>query len=108
VDYVIPSNDDAIRAIKLLVSKMADAAIEGKASRKDDDSEKAEDAKAESKTRTRPARAKVETEASDEAGDDILLGESTLAKLKKPEAPVVEEVVAEKEKKESAEESKAE
>ena len=35
IDYVIPSNDDAIRAIKLLVSKIADAAIEGKALRKD-------------------------------------------------------------------------
>ncbi len=35
VDYVIPSNDDAIRAIKLLVAKIADAAIEGKAMRKD-------------------------------------------------------------------------
>ena len=31
VDYVIPSNDDAIRAIKLLVGKIADAVIEGKA-----------------------------------------------------------------------------
>ncbi len=30
VDYIIPSNDDAIRAIKLFVSKMADACIEGK------------------------------------------------------------------------------
>ena len=29
VDYVIPSNDDAIRAIKLMVGKMADAALEG-------------------------------------------------------------------------------
>ena len=36
VDYVIPSNDDAIRAIKLLVAKIADAVIEGKASRKED------------------------------------------------------------------------
>src|SRR5512143_1435155 len=36
VDYVIPSNDDAIRAIKLLVAKMADAVIEGKAVRKDE------------------------------------------------------------------------
>ena len=35
VDYVIPSNDDAIRAIKLLVAKIADAALEGKAMRKD-------------------------------------------------------------------------
>jgi small subunit ribosomal protein S2 len=29
-DYVIPGNDDAIRAIKLLASKMADAVLEGK------------------------------------------------------------------------------
>ncbi len=28
LDYVIPGNDDAIRAVKLLVSKMADAVIE--------------------------------------------------------------------------------
>lgn len=29
VDYVIPGNDDAIRAVKLLVARMADAVIEG-------------------------------------------------------------------------------
>ena len=28
VDYIIPGNDDAIRAVKLIVSKMADAVIE--------------------------------------------------------------------------------
>ena len=28
LDYVIPGNDDAIRAVKLIVSKMADAVIE--------------------------------------------------------------------------------
>jgi small subunit ribosomal protein S2 len=37
VDYVIPSNDDAIRAIKLLVGKIADAVLEGKAMRKDEE-----------------------------------------------------------------------
>ncbi|PWG00721.1 30S ribosomal protein S2 [Levilactobacillus bambusae] len=30
VDYVIPSNDDAIRAVRLITSKMADAIIEGR------------------------------------------------------------------------------
>jgi small subunit ribosomal protein S2 len=30
VDYVIPGNDDAIRAIKLITSKIADAVLEGK------------------------------------------------------------------------------
>src|SRR5699024_4098106 len=29
IDYVIPANDDAIRAVKLLSGKMADAIIEG-------------------------------------------------------------------------------
>jgi len=30
IDYVIPGNDDAIRAVNLLASKMADAVLEGK------------------------------------------------------------------------------
>ncbi len=35
IDYVIPANDDAIRAIRLLTSKMADAVLEGLALRKE-------------------------------------------------------------------------
>jgi len=34
IDYVIPANDDAIRAIKLITSKIADAVLEGVAQRK--------------------------------------------------------------------------
>ncbi|NMA55187.1 MAG: 30S ribosomal protein S2 [Firmicutes bacterium] len=30
IDYIIPGNDDAIRAVKLLTAKMADAVLEGK------------------------------------------------------------------------------
>lgn len=30
VDYIIPGNDDAIRAVKLITSKVADAVLEGK------------------------------------------------------------------------------
>ena len=30
IDYVIPGNDDAIRAVKLIAGKMADAVLEGK------------------------------------------------------------------------------
>ena len=30
MDYIIPANDDAIRAVKLIAGKMADAVIEGK------------------------------------------------------------------------------
>ena len=35
IDYVIPGNDDAIRAIKLFAAAMADACVEGLASAKD-------------------------------------------------------------------------
>jgi len=31
IDFIIPGNDDAIRAIKLFLSKVADAILEGKA-----------------------------------------------------------------------------
>ncbi len=34
IDYLIPANDDAIRAIKLITSKIADAVLEGIAQRK--------------------------------------------------------------------------
>jgi len=44
VDYVIPANDDAIRAIKLIVEAMANAALEGLALRKGADSEGLADA----------------------------------------------------------------
>jgi small subunit ribosomal protein S2 len=69
VDYVIPSNDDAIRAIKLVVGKIADAALEGLAARKEEIVEEV--------ART-VARVSVE-EA--ELSDEELLGEATLAKL---------------------------
>ncbi|MBN1921056.1 MAG: 30S ribosomal protein S2 [Anaerolineae bacterium] len=35
IDYVIPGNDDAIRAIRLMAGKIADAALEGAALRKE-------------------------------------------------------------------------
>lgn len=72
VDYVIPSNDDAIRAIKLIVTKMADAVMEGISLRKDDVVEK---------VAARTARARMMTEEP-ELADEDLLGEATLQKLK--------------------------
>ena len=41
IDVIIPANDDAIRAVKLITGKMADAIIEG---RQGEDSVEAEDA----------------------------------------------------------------
>jgi small subunit ribosomal protein S2 len=81
VDYVIPSNDDAIRAIKLLVGKMADAVLEGKAIRKEDEPDQPEDMQAEGAASSRPARKPMENMEQDEMGDDELLGEATLEKL---------------------------
>ncbi|MCQ2522242.1 MAG: 30S ribosomal protein S2 [Lachnospiraceae bacterium] len=46
LDYVIPGNDDAIRAIKLIVSKMADAIIEAKQGEEVVSAEEAESAAA--------------------------------------------------------------
>jgi small subunit ribosomal protein S2 len=70
IEYVIPSNDDAIRAIKLMASKIADAVLEGMALRKDD--EEAIEAEG-----LPTGLAEAEVEMSDEE----LLGEATLAKL---------------------------
>ena len=72
VDYVIPANDDAIRAIKLLTAKLADAALEGRALRKDV-----------------PA---AETEGGErEAKDEDLLGPATRAKMESGELTFKEE-----------------
>jgi small subunit ribosomal protein S2 len=79
IDYVIPSNDDAIRAIKLVIGKIADAVLEGKAMRKDDEIEEkvvAEPAKGKKEQDKRP-----HFEAEPELSDEELLGEATLAKL---------------------------
>jgi small subunit ribosomal protein S2 len=108
IDYPIPSNDDAIRAIKLMVGKIADAVLEGQAMRKDVEEE-------------RPPEADVDYQKTAELSDEELLGESTLAKLeaqKEEEAEdvseeedaaeeAVEEAEEQEEVKEAAEEEKA-
>ena len=73
IDYVIPSNDDAIRAIKLLIGHMADAVIEGKMMRKDDEIEE----------EILPTRSMISRKIEDEEelNDEDLLGESTRAKI---------------------------
>ncbi|WP_101843908.1 30S ribosomal protein S2 [Halobacillus sp. Marseille-P3879] len=42
IDYVIPANDDAIRAVKLLTAKMADAVLEAKQGEETEVAEEAE------------------------------------------------------------------
>lgn len=74
IDHIIPSNDDAIRAIKLICSKMADAALEGKAMRKESDSD------------DRAVTTTDDFDGMDNVEDEQLLGASTLAKLREQEA----------------------
>jgi len=64
IDLVVPGNDDAIRAIKLLTARLADAVLEGQAMRKD-----------------LPEAA--ELEGADK--DEDLLGPATLAKMESGE-----------------------
>lgn len=73
IDYIIPANDDAVRAIKLVVGALADAAIEGKGMRKADDFE--EEVAADELDLSQYAN-------QDDASDEAYLGASTLAKLK--------------------------
>nr|BAL56063.1 30S ribosomal protein S2 [uncultured prokaryote] len=73
IDLVIPANDDAIRAIKLIVSRMADAVLEGMNMRKE---------------AGLPVEVVPEPEeyayeyTSEEEEDERYLGEATLAKLR--------------------------
>ena len=96
IDHVIPSNDDAIRAIKLMVGTMADAVLEGKGMRKDDEAEvvaeKAVDAQVE------------------ELSDEDLLGAAPLARVEPAQAEEVdaEEVAEAAEGTETEEASEAE
>jgi small subunit ribosomal protein S2 len=92
VDYVIPSNDDAIRAIKLLVGKIADAVQEGKALHKEEEIEAMPEA---------VMAIAEEVELSDEE----LLGEATLAKL--PSRQIVTEEEGEGEPAEDTEGAEA-
>ncbi len=76
IDYIIPANDDAVRAIKLIVSAMADAVLEGVQIRQADQGDEDDD------------EAEVDFSAYDDYDDDSddddeqYLGESTLAKLR--------------------------
>jgi small subunit ribosomal protein S2 len=95
IDYVIPSNDDAIRAIKLLVAKVADAVLEGKAARKEE--EGAEKAAEEQARPERPVRrAPKVVDVDEELQDNDLLGEATLAKMSAAREDIVDTPAIEK------------
>ena len=84
IDYVIPANDDAIRAIKLMVSKIADAVMEGKAMRKEEEFE------------AMPEEVPMAISDEPELSDEELLGEATLAKLPSRQMTLEDAVEGEK------------
>jgi small subunit ribosomal protein S2 len=89
IDYVIPANDDAIRAIKLVASVMADAVLEGIALRKDKGIEEPTFEEEMAEGYDYAADRELEVEHSDEE----FLGEATLAKLKSGALEFEEEVI---------------
>ncbi len=86
VDYVIPSNDDAIRAIKLIIGKLADAVIEGKALRDEGDM-------GDFGFTPSAAFEKESFISGEELAEDELLSDNLLAKIseKKAETETVDE-----------------
>ena len=93
IDHLIPCNDDAIRAIKLMAMKIADAVIEGKDMRKEEEEIKAKESAPEGEQE----RSRVFKE--EEIDDEDLLGEATLQKLadrrREAEEKAAEEAAAE-------------
>ena len=77
IDYVIPANDDAIRAIKLLTGRIADAAIEGMAMRK----ATIDDEMTGPQNMSEADLARYEKDL-DDGSDEAYLGADTLAKLR--------------------------
>lgn len=82
IDYPIPSNDDAIRAIKLMAGKMADAVVEGLQMRAVDEADRAaaepEAYEPEAASVAEKPELRFEHEGVDE---DEFLGPSILARL---------------------------
>ncbi|NOS35703.1 MAG: 30S ribosomal protein S2 [Deltaproteobacteria bacterium] len=95
VDYIIPGNDDAIRAIKLFSSSMADACIEGRAMY--EESLQAASDKEQEATVTAEVAGLTETETVVEAPAEAESAESSdAAQAKAPDAVPAVEVEAEK------------
>jgi small subunit ribosomal protein S2 len=73
IDFIIPGNDDAVRAIKLIVGAFADAVLEGKAMRKGE---------GDSDEPMVDSGSTYFYDKDQEENDEAYLGASTLAKLR--------------------------
>jgi len=93
IDYIIPGNDDAIKAIRLYAEGVADAVIEGRAAavlQRGDDEQEAAPKKAPPKKVAVKRKAASAEEAAPEADDTEAQAEATAAETPATEAPVAE------------------
>ena len=93
VDYAIPGNDDAIRAVSLVARVVADALAEGYGMAKDEDVERVTTrsaAPAATGPRSTAAPARVEESETPSAEDAAAIAASTVFEPDAPEAPATE------------------
>ena len=100
VDYVIPGNDDAVRAVKLLIGALTNAIAEvngnevidfvseedkakaEKKAQKKESKEEKQEVKEEAKEEVKEVKAEVKEEAKEEVKPEVKLDDLTLAELK--------------------------
>ena len=87
VDYVIPGNDDAVRAVKLLVGVLTNAIAEVNGNEVIDFVSEEDKAKAEKKAQKKEAKEEIKEEVKEEkvveeAKEEVKLDDLTLAELK--------------------------
>jgi small subunit ribosomal protein S2 len=100
VDYVIPGNDDALRALRLFASKIADSVIEGSAAATDKQLADISAAQAASTPEAMAAAPQGGVTASGEEGEDVSMEDVLGAGTRK--APVVAEKATDEEAEASA------
>ena len=87
VDYVIPGNDDAVRAVKLLIGVLTNAIAEVNGNEVIDFVSEEDKAKAEKKAQKKEAKEEIKEEVKEEkvveeAKEEVKLDDLTLAELK--------------------------
>jgi small subunit ribosomal protein S2 len=98
VDYVIPGNDDALRAIRLFASKIADSAAEGGQMMSDKqiadmtaNAARAEEAAAEASAQSAAAKAAADLSEVDASGEEISMEDVLGSGVRKQPAAAKEE-----------------
>jgi small subunit ribosomal protein S2 len=98
VDYVVPGNDDATRAIRLYLKGIVDAILVAKESHKVEEKEEGRESKDKKAVKAQPTvKTKAKAKADDVVAEDVQVSaeKTTPAKAKKEEKEIVKEENAE-------------